>query len=102
MPGKGQHAPKSAYESLLSLERSTADANAQLTEAALILGVDYETLNIEWSRDDFNQRGTRLIALVPQYEWILRWLAKRLRSDKDHRYEIHEWRMCMLILFSMI
>lgn len=83
-PDKEQ-TPDLAHNALLNLERSNSDSSIQLEEAARILGARYavqQNGNLP-PREQLSAAGPNVHA--PRHDWVLRWLAKRIRADRDKR-----------------
>ncbi|KAL4943578.1 hypothetical protein BDV06DRAFT_189661 [Aspergillus oleicola] len=76
--------PRPAQEALLQLEKGTASPNVQLNEAAQIIGLD---LSLCASHPEINRAPHVPIHAAPKEEWVLRWLLKKLKGEKNYRVE---------------
>ncbi|KAH8698459.1 Urb2/Npa2 family-domain-containing protein [Talaromyces proteolyticus] len=71
----------SSQEALLSLEKSTANSDTQLNNAARIIKLDLlSSTDLAHTKPDLNTKP------APKEEWVLRWLLKRFKS-KPYRLQ---------------
>ncbi|EFE39162.1 conserved hypothetical protein [Trichophyton verrucosum HKI 0517] len=95
-----------AYQALLALEKGTSGSPIeQLTEAARVVGVDFEDYDLDLFADDGELPSITPAHSAPKEEWVLRWLLKKLKGPTDisteYRNNGRSW-ILLRILFMRI
>lgn len=73
-----------SQEALLRLEKGSGSPNAQLHDAAQILGID---LGLCASHPETHRNSWVQEEPFPKAEWGFRWLLKKLKNEKSYRVE---------------
>lgn len=91
---------------MLALEKGTSGSPIeQLTEAARVVGVDFEDYDLDLFAGDGELPSITPAHSAPKEEWVLRWLLKKLKGPSDisneYRNNGRSW-ILLRILFMRI